>query len=125
LVGAVPSGSTRVITAGLPVFVDADGTPTVQDAESETDGGQDDGEEVGDQESQEAESEDEELAEETEECSDEDRLEWLRRGPRTAARDLDWGRRSGIGANPESAGSIFQSDGCYFPDDSGVVSAGP
>lgn len=47
-------------------------------------------------------------------CADEDRFEWLERGPRSAARDLDFGRRSGIGADPEDTDDVFKIDNCYF-----------
>ena len=49
-------------------------------------------------------------------CDDEDRLEWLERGARSAARDLDWGRRSGVGTDPEATDDVFRQGGCYFTD---------
>lgn len=47
-------------------------------------------------------------------CPGEDHLEWLKEGARSAARDLDWGRRSGVGTDPEDVENVFKPASCYF-----------
>ena len=61
----------------------------------------------------------EEQAEDTPECADADRLEWVARGPRSAARDADFGRRSSVGTDPEDTRYLFKPGSCYFTDASG------
>lgn len=47
-------------------------------------------------------------------CPSGEGLEWLSAGPRSAARDLDWGRRSGVGTDPEDTENVFEPGSCYF-----------
>jgi filamentous hemagglutinin family protein len=60
------------------------------------------------------EGEENKTTNESEGCPDEDNLQWLEQGPRSAARDLDWGRRSNVGTGPENMENVFKPASCYF-----------
>jgi hypothetical protein len=47
-------------------------------------------------------------------CLADDRFEWLRHGPQSAAREMDFGARPGVGADPEDTKNVFRPGSCYL-----------
>lgn len=47
-------------------------------------------------------------------CTGESNFEWLVQGARSAGREVDFGRRSGVGTSPTDTENVFRPESCYF-----------